>query len=98
MHGERRGSPRVEAAALPDDYIARLRAGAEAEVLNVSPTGVLLESTTRLLPGRRVTLRIGPAADLRLLDGEVVRCALTHVAPSGHAIYRAAIRFLVKSQ
>lgn len=96
MHGERRGSPRMDATALPEDYIARLRAGADATVLNVSSTGVLLESTTRLHPGRRYTLRIGPTADLRILEGEVVRCALTRIVPPGHAIYRAAIRFLVR--
>jgi hypothetical protein len=84
----------VDAAALPDDYIARLRAGADAEVLNVSSTGVLLESTTRLLPGRRYTLRIGPTAAARVIDGEVARCSLTRVTPAGQAVYRAAIRFV----
>jgi len=65
----------------------------ENEVLNVSPTGVLLESTTRPLTGRRHVLRIGPAAGLHVLEGEVVRCALTRVTPSGQAIYRAVLRF-----
>lgn len=93
MRIERRDSLRLDAAALPAGFAARLRAGSDADVLNVSPNGVLLESTTRLLPGRRCALRIGLPAHQWAVDGEVVRCALTRVTPAGQALYRAAIRF-----
>ena len=90
---ERRRSPRVMPARLPRGTTVRLRAGHEAQVLNVSRHGILLESQTRLNPGQRCALHwAGPQAPANT-SGVVTRAEVARRDAKRELIYRAAIDF-----
>ena len=90
---DRRRSERVAPAELPPGTTVRLRAGHEAEILNVSRHGVFLETPTRLNPGQRCCLQwLGPHV-ARNTGGVVVRAHVAHRDARFRLVYRAAIDF-----
>lgn len=71
---------------------ARLRAGRELSVINVSTGGALVEGETRLLPGTNVDVHVTAAQGRVLVRARVVRCAVWSV--NADVIqYRAALAF-----
>jgi hypothetical protein len=70
----------------------RLRAGRELVVINVSTTGVLVEGTTRLLPGTHVEVHVTAAQGRVLVRARVVRCAVWTVT-ADVITYRGALAF-----
>jgi len=90
---ERRRAPRWAAPLLPHDLSVRVRAGNEAAVVNLSRLGILLESTTRLLPGQRYTLQWTGRGDTGHATGLVVRAHLADVDRVRGPIYRGALEF-----
>jgi hypothetical protein len=68
--------------------------GDRARLLNISKTGVLLETTARLQPGRRSTVVIVDGADQKeRAEGHVIRTELVSIGPAGELIYRTAMAF-----
>lgn len=78
----------VRRAPLPADGIvsARVRAGAAAEVINVSTEGALVETPHRLLPGTLLDLRIDGLHRHTAVRAHVVHCEV-------HAIVNGSLRF-----
>lgn len=69
-------------------------AGDVARLVNISSSGLLVETTARLQPGRRGTVVIVDAAERTLqAHGEVVRTELVSVGIEGELIYQTAMRF-----
>ena len=70
----------------------RLRTGRELAVIDVSPLGVLVEGTQRLLPGTHVEVHINGGRGRVLLRARVVRCLVWSLA-SDAVHYRGALAF-----
>jgi hypothetical protein len=88
--GANRRTPRDEAHRLPT-LRASLLAGPDVAVLNVSRSGLLLESDVRLRPGSGICLNL-------VLDDEMHRldCHVSHVDATivdGRVVYRAGVSF-----
>jgi hypothetical protein len=69
--------------------------GESARLLNISTTGVLLETTARLEPDRHATVMIVTESDLKhQADGEIVRTELVSIGKNGELVYRTAMAFI----
>lgn len=91
---ERRVARRLQPHEVP--WISHVHpvAGDIARLVNISSSGLLVETTARLQPGRRGTVVIVDAADRTLqAHGEVVRTELVSVGLQGELIYQTAMRF-----
>ena len=90
---ERRRNKRVR---LPDSH-GSLVVSLDGTVLDISLSGLAVETHTRLSPQRHLSLRLGDGNRTLRLDGHVVWCFLhgTRTAPSGELlpVYRARIQF-----
>jgi hemerythrin len=87
----RRQSPRRPASVVPD-LKARLFAGSDVHLVDVSPHGILIETNARLLPGSPISIKFVTAdADL-VLRGTVVRSSVSRVSGEG-VVYRTAVGF-----
>ena len=71
---------------------ARLRIGRELAVLDVSNSGILVESVTRLLPGTRVDVHIVTKEGRVLVRSQVVRAYVSEVT-ADVVRYRVALAF-----
>jgi PilZ domain-containing protein len=71
---------------------ARVRLGYRAAVVNVSPGGVLIDISKRLLPGATVDLQIETLRDRATVPGRVVRSAIIRLR-ANLVSYRVAIAF-----
>ena len=71
---------------------AVLRPGLLVRIVNISATGVLLESPARLRPGRRAELQLTARdGDARpLCCGRITRCAVVGISPM---VFRGAVDF-----
>lgn len=68
--------------------------GDTARLLNISKTGLLLETTARLQPGRRSTVVIVDGKDRKeRAEGHVIRTELVSIGSGGELIYRTAMAF-----
>ena len=68
----------------------RVAAGHDAQLVDVSAGGALVETTTRLLPGSRVEIRMTTKHRRIAIKGEVMRCCVQRLQP---VVYRGALRF-----
>ena len=89
---DRRVEPRVPAAGLHIDH-ATLRPGCPVVVLDLSPTGVQVQSTRPLRPGSRVHVRLASRNRTLAVAAHVVRCAVWALHPENGVTYRGALRF-----
>lgn len=87
----RRQSPRRPGSAVPD-LKARLLAGSEVRLIDVSRRSVFIESDARLLPGSPISIRFVTTDATLLLKGTVVRSSVSLVSDTGLA-YRTAVAF-----
>ena len=91
---DRRLSPRLRAEDVPWIREIKPNNGDSARLLNISRTGVLLETTARLQPGRRSTIIIVNEADQKeRAEGRVIRTELVAIGKDGALIYRTAMAF-----
>ena len=92
MAMDRRVAPRRTPA--PDEPLcwARLRAGRELAVVDISDAGALVESATRLLPGTHVEVHIVTREGRTLVRSRVTRASV-HVVTADTLRYRAALAF-----
>lgn len=90
---ERRRSKRVR---LPDSH-GSLVVSLDGTVLDISLSGLAVETHTRLSPQRRLSLRLGDGTRTLRLDGHVVWCFLhgTRAGSDGEQlpVYRAGVQF-----
>ena len=92
MHLERRTMTRRIPA--PDEPLccARLRAGRELTVVDVSDAGALVETTARLLPGTHVEVHVITREGRTLVRSRVTRASV-HEVTADTLRYRAALAF-----
>lgn len=92
---ERRVAARSTADDLPWPLTCRITPGREVRVLNLSASGVLVESRSALSPGRIVTLHLhAPARRLAVtMTGLIVRSTMTEVDRERGAMFASAIAF-----
>lgn len=71
---------------------AVLRPGLLVRIVNISATGVLLESPARLRPGRRAELQLTArdSSARPLCSGRITRCTVVGVSPM---VFRGAVAF-----
>ena len=89
--GERRASARSAAAEL-GAVRARVRPGHQAEVIDISCVGALLDVSVRLLPGAAVEMQLEAGDRRTTVGGRVVRCDVARLSASAIG-YRAAVAF-----
>ncbi|HUR33425.1 MAG TPA: PilZ domain-containing protein [Vicinamibacterales bacterium] len=92
---DRRRAPRFPPDAVPWLREVKPISGDSARLLNISRSGVLLETTARLQPGRKSTvILINDVNHRQSAEGRVVRTELVAVGKKGELIYRTALAFL----
>ncbi len=87
---ERRANERLQAPVEHGIVSARVRPGREATVINVSVSGILIETGYRLLPGARVELHLHGPHDRITSWGRILRASVAGVAATS-VRYRGAI-------
>lgn len=87
----RRQSPRRPASAIPN-LKARLFAGSDVRLIDVSRRGVLIETDARLLPGSPISIKFVTTDANLVLKGSVVRSSVNIVSDKG-VVYRTAVSF-----
>lgn len=86
---DRRSFPRIPGSELP--WLTAMTARSPSvDVLNISDSGALIETPTRLKPGEREVFLLHGTTAIRIA-GWVVRAEITRIRPS--VSYRSAIRF-----
>jgi hypothetical protein len=90
--GERRHASRRVPTPTEAPSRARLRAGRELAVINLSSSGMLVEGTARLLPGTHVDIHVIAAQGRSLVRARVVRSAVISVT-ADVIEYRSALAF-----
>jgi hypothetical protein len=89
---ERRASPRKQTLEEHGIRAARVRAGRDAAVLNVSAGGMLIETLDRLLPGTTIELQLSHGDNRTEVRGRVLRSAVSCLRHA-RVSYRGAIVF-----
>lgn len=89
---DRRAAPRKHTVEEHGIKAARVRAGRDAAVLNVSAGGILIETLHRLLPGTTIELQLSIGEDRAEVRGRVLRSAVSCLG-HGRVSYRGAIAF-----
>lgn len=87
----RRQSPRRPASAIPN-LTARLFAGSDVRLVDVSRRGVLIETDARLLPNSPISIKFVTTDTTVVLKGSVVRSSVNIVSDKG-VVYRTAVAF-----
>jgi hypothetical protein len=90
---ERRRFRRVGAEACGDDVRARLRAGRDAALLDLSRGGARIEVASRLLPGTPVELQVAAARWRWSGRARILRCRVSALVPEDGVRYQAALQF-----
>ena len=90
---ERRRHPRRPAAELSWLRAARLRPGLDAALMDISATGALLETATRLRPGMKTVLQLKTRDGELRAPGEVSRVWVSRILPDRGVLYRGALSF-----
>lgn len=88
---ERRAARRLTPTELSTEVRLTIPGAAQTALVNVSETGVLLETTRRLCPGKAADLFVRLNGQRHRMRATVVRSTLFSIKPT--PIYRAALRF-----
>ena len=89
---ERRRSARRAPHARDPAAQLRLRTGRQLNVVNIGPTGALVESDGRLLPGTHVEVHVMTVDGRQLVRSRVVRAFVSALSADG-IVYRGALAF-----
>lgn len=92
VNAERRGTPRIRDVSAHGIASVRVRPGHHADLLDVSESGALVETTHRLLPGTAVEIQMETRAGRSSVRGRVVRCDVSKLFPAS-VWYRGAMQF-----
>ena len=87
---ERRDAPRVPVEAVGREVKLSIRGGSDAKPLNLSESGLLAETTSRLRPGGAVELLLQIDGVRRSLRAVVVRSMVHSLGPT---VFRTAFKF-----
>ena len=87
---ERRDAPRLDAHAVGREVKLSIRGGADARTIDVSETGVLAETRSRLRPGGVVELLLQIDGVRSNLRATVVRSVVHSLGPT---VFRTAFKF-----
>jgi len=87
---DRRDAQRLDASHLSGDVRLSIRGGADAKAVDLSETGALAETTSRLRPGGVVELLLQVDGVRRLIRATVVRSTVHSLGPT---IFRTAFKF-----
>jgi hypothetical protein len=91
---EGRNAPRLPAADVPSIRSIRLRPfGAEATLVNISASGVLVECVNRLRLGTSVTVVFDGTFSPTMAEGRVARSTVATVGKNGVLRYHVGIAF-----
>jgi hypothetical protein len=92
---DRRGAPRLRAEDVPWIVTVRLRYGDAARLVDISRTGLLLETTERLRPGQKGVMTLGLAGNRSThVDSHIVRSRLVALSSGAVPLYQAAVLFV----
>ena len=91
LKANRRAEPRYAAADLPAITTVML-SGEVVTLVNISSSGVLVESSTRFKPSERVRLAI-TGLEPNQVGGVIVRCMVSAISTGGKLRYESAIAF-----
>lgn len=91
LKSNRRAEPRYAAADLPAITTVTL-SGEVVTLVNISSSGVLVESSTRFKPNERVRLGI-TGLQPNQVGGVIVRCMVSAISTGGKLRYESAIAF-----
>lgn len=70
---EQRRAPRLPSSSIPSLRSARIVAGPEIQLVNISRVGAMLETNCRIAPGSSLSIRLVTADTVNLLRGRVLR-------------------------
>ncbi len=87
---ERRAADRVPPSEVAGDIRLSVRGGADARPIDISKTGILAETTTRLRPGSPVELILQINGERRLLRATIIRSSVHSLGPT---LFRTAFKF-----
>ncbi|MFN7914402.1 MAG: PilZ domain-containing protein [Vicinamibacterales bacterium] len=87
---ERRREPRLAGVDLPDGLTGRIRPGHQVRVVDISRSGILIDSARRLLPGTQVDVQLEAGPQRHACRARVVRCGVATLQPQ-LVIYRAGL-------
>ena len=87
---ERREAPRFPVEEIGRDVKLNIRGGSDARPLNLSETGILAETTSRLRPGGGVELVLQIDGVRQMLRATVVRSMVHSLGPT---VFRTAFKF-----
>jgi len=87
---ERRSADRVPPSEVAGDIRLSVRGGADARPIDISKTGILAETTTRLRPGSPVELILQINGERHLLRATIVRSSVHSLGPT---LFRTAFKF-----
>jgi len=90
---ERRAARRWFAGDLPWPLACRITPGRDVEIVNISISGMLVESSAPFSPGRTVTLHLIRAPQRVALEGTIVHSYLAALNPVRAPVFRAGIAF-----
>jgi hypothetical protein len=88
---ERRAAQRVALASLSEQVALLVAGSSEPTVVNISATGVLIETAQRLCPGRAVDILMRLGNHLEKARAHVVRSQLLAITPA--TMFEVALRF-----
>lgn len=92
VEADSRIEPRFPATAVPTITSMRLSPGDTVELLNISRSGVLVEGSTRFVPGTRITVIFDGGFSPARMKGKVVRCHVSSIK-DGVLLYQSGIQF-----
>jgi len=87
----RRQYPRLRPEAVPFLKSVNFSQGAEAEIINISRGGVLLETETRLRPQMKIVLKLVTSDGVIKMSGHILRSYISSLKKTPR--YRSAIAF-----
>ena len=87
---DRRAADRMPPSAVAGEIRLTIRGGADARPIDISNTGILAETTTRLRPGSHVELVLQLNGERRLLRATIVRSSVHSLGPT---LFRTAFKF-----
>jgi hypothetical protein len=87
---ERRAADRLPPSEIAGEIRLSIRGGADARPIDISRTGILAETTTRLRPGSPVELVLQINGERRLLRATIVRSSVHSLGPT---LFRTAFKF-----
>lgn len=89
---ERRRERRAPAREIPD-VEARVRPGHAVSLVDLSPSGALIEARRPLRPGTRVHVQLDSEGERTAVSARVVRCLVAAIDAERGITYRAALAF-----